>query len=294
MANPSVVVIVGGSSGIGRATAAQLAGAGNHLVLAARGRARLERTANECRESGAASVRTHSVDVRDRAAVERLVAEVLESYGRIDAVVHAAGVVAYGRFEDIPPEIFDAVLATNVTGAVNVARAVLPHLRERRQGTLVLIGSVLGDIAVPWMSPYVLSKYAIRALGRELALENRDLPDVRISVVSPGSVDTPIYEQAANYLGPVGKPPWPVATPAKVARTIVRQLRRPHDRVSVGVANPVMRLGFSAMPWVFDALVGPLMRALGQRSETSGPWPGSVLEPIDEVRDQAGTRSNHG
>lgn len=283
MANPHVILIVGGSSGIGRATARQLAGAGHHLVLAARGPERLERTAKECRESGAASVGTYAVDIRDRSAVESLVADALRQYGQLDAVVHAAGVVAYGRFEDIPPEVFDAVLATNLTGAVNVARAVLPHLRAQHRGTIVLVGSVLGEIAVPWMSPYVLSKYAIRALGRELALENRDVPDVRISVVSPGSVDTPIYDHAGNYLGPLGKPPWPVATPAKVARAIVRQLRRPHDRVSVGWANSLMRLGFSATPWAFDALVGPLARILGQRAETSGPRPGNVLEPIDEV-----------
>jgi NAD(P)-dependent dehydrogenase (short-subunit alcohol dehydrogenase family) len=283
MANPHVVLIVGGSSGIGRTTAHQLADAEHHVILAARGQQRLERTAKECREHGAASVRTYSIDVRDRAAVSDLVADVVQEHGRIDAVVHAAGVVAYGRFEDIPPEIFDGVLATNLTGAVNVVRAVLPQLRSQRRGTIVLIGSVLGDMAVPWMSPYVLSKYAIRALGRELALENRDLPELRISVVSPGSVDTPIYEQSGNYLGQLGKPPWPVAAPAKVARTVVRQLRRPHDRVSVGWANPLMRLGFSAMPWAFDALVGPLMRVLGQRSEATGPTPGNVLEPIDEV-----------
>ncbi len=282
MADAPVTLIVGGSSGIGRAAAHQLAASGDRLVLAARGAERLERTAKECEQRGAAAVRTYGVDVRDRAAVEGMVADVVSAYGRLDAVVHAAGVVAYGRFEDIPPDVFDAVLATNVTGAVNVARAVLPHLRAQRRGTIVLVGSVLGDIAVPWMSPYVLSKYAIRALGRELALENRDLPDVRISVVSPGSVDTPIYQHSANFLGHAGKPPWPVASAGKVGRTVVRQLRRPHDRVSVGWANPVMRLGFSAMPWAFDALVGPLMRVLGQRQEQLAPTSGNVLEPLDE------------
>src|SRR5690242_12545078 len=113
MANPHVILIVGGSSGIGRAAAQQLAGDGNHLILAARGPQRLERTAKECQEAGAASVRTYSVDVRDRPAVEQLVADAITEYGQIDAVISAAGVVTYGRLEDIPPEVFDAVLATN-------------------------------------------------------------------------------------------------------------------------------------------------------------------------------------
>jgi short-subunit dehydrogenase len=282
MADPHVTLLVGGSSGIGRATAHRLASRGDHVILAARGQARLEHTALECRDAGAASVRTFSVNVQDRSAVSKMVAEVIAAYGRIDVVIQAAGVVAYGRFEDIPPEIFDAVLATNVAGTVNVVRTVLPHLRAARKGTIVLIGSVLGEIATPWMSPYVLSKYAIRALGRELALENRDLPDLHISVVSPGSVDTPIYRQAGNYLGSVGKPPWPVAAPDKVARVIARQLRRPRDRVSVGLANPLMRLGFSVLPPAFDAMVGPLMQVLGRARESIEPTPGNVLMPIEE------------
>src|SRR4051812_26557648 len=166
-----VVLVVGASSGIGRATASLLAQHGDTVVLASRGKAALEATAAEI---GGAEL--HPVDVRDGDAVQRLVDEGVARHGRLGAVVSTAGVVSYGRFEDVPAEVFDGVLETNLLGAANVARAVLPVLRRQRKGTLVLFGSVLGDIAAPSMTPYVVSKWGVRALGRQLALENRDLP----------------------------------------------------------------------------------------------------------------------
>lgn len=274
-----VVLVVGASSGIGRAAARQLAARGDALVLAARAPGPLEQAATECRAAGAASVSVVPTDVGDAAAVDALVAAVLEQHGRLDAVVHCAGVVAYGRFEQIPPEVFDAVLRTNVTGAANVARAALPLLRARGRGTVVLVGSVLGDIAVPAMTPYVVSKYALRGLARQLSVENRDRPDVHVCIVSPGGVDTPIYQQAANYLGHPGRPPAPVDSADRVAARVVGALDRPRDRISVGRANPLMRLGFTLTPMLFDALVGPLFRVLALRRESIPTTDGNVFSP---------------
>lgn len=280
--SPRVVLIVGASSGIGRATAHRVAAAGDRLVLSSRGKAALEDTAQECRAAGAAEVTVAPVDVIDADGVATVVAETVERTGRLDAVVHAAGVVAYGRFEEIPAEVFDAVMAVNLTGAANVAREVLPVFRRQHRGTLVLIGSVIGEIAAPMMTPYAVSKYAVRSLGRQLAIENRDLPDVRISVVSPGSVDTPIYRQAANYLGRAGRPPAPVTQADTVAHRIVETLDHPRDRVSVGIANPLMRAGFSLLPKVYDALVGPLFAVIATKPAAQDPTTGNVFEPRDE------------
>lgn len=291
---PRVVVITGASSGIGRAAAHRLAAEGARLVLASRGRTALAATAEECLSAGALSVTVRQTDVRDAAAVHALVDETLAEHRRIDAVLHAAGVVAYGRFTDVPDEIFDAVLATNLHGSVNVARAVLPVLRRQRRGTLQLVGSVLGDIAAPGMSPYVISKNAVRALGRELALETRDLPGVHVTVVSPGGVDTPIYRQAANYLGRPGRPPAPVMSADAVARAMVRALDRPRDRVSVGPANHVMRAGFALLPKVFDALVGPLFTLIATRPEPCPPTTGNVLRPREGRARQGTTTTRRG
>lgn len=148
--------------------------------------------------------------------------------------MNAAGVVAYGRTEDVPADVFEGVLRTNVVGSVNLARHVVPVLREQRYGTLVLVGSVIGHIGVPGMSPYVLSEWASRTLARQLPLENRDLSDVHVIYVAPGGVDTPIYAQGGNYSGFVGRPPPPVASPERVARRIWRLLDRPRPRTLVG------------------------------------------------------------
>jgi short-subunit dehydrogenase len=284
--------VTGASSGIGRATALRLAASGAHLVLVARGGESLHESAAECTEAGAASTRVILADVGDDAAVEKLFSEVLETHADIDAVVHSAGVVAYGRTEEIPPEVFEGVLQTNLIGSVNVARHSIQLFRARNHGHLVLVGSVIGHIAVPSMSPYVLSKWGVRALARQLKVENMDRSGVQISYAAPGGVDTPIYEQAANYAGLVGRPPPPVITPETVARAIERQLTGLRHREQIGSANDVLRLGHTMLPWVYDRLVGPLYR-LAARDQTHqvSPNPGNVLssgDPSNRLRGEQG------
>jgi short-subunit dehydrogenase len=193
-------------------------------------------------------------------------------------VLNCAGVVAYGRTEEVPVEVFDKVLQTNLHGSVNVARHTIPVMRRQGSGSLVLFGSVIGHIGVPSMSAYVLSKWGVRALARQLQLENRDVADLSIAYIAPGGVDTPIYEQAANYDGFVGRPPPPVASPEHVARVALRRLDRPRARTQVGLANDVIRFGFTAMPWAFDVLVGPLFKlAATDRTTPVDPGAGNVL-----------------
>jgi NAD(P)-dependent dehydrogenase (short-subunit alcohol dehydrogenase family) len=275
-----VLLVTGASSGIGRAVAERAAGRGDALVLVAREPGALQVVGDRCRVLGAADVVVEPADVGDDDAVARLVEAVLGRHERIDAVVHAAGVVAYGRLEDVPADVFDGVIRTNVSGTANLARHVVPVLRAQRQGHLLLIGSVLGDVAAPLMTPYAVSKWAVRALGRQLHLENRDLPGVHVSVVSPGSVDTPIYELAGNYLGFQGRPPPPVTTPERVATVVLGVLDRPRPRRQVGLGNDVMRAGFTALPAVYDALVGPLFAVAAVDRTTPVPHgPGAVLSP---------------
>ena len=285
--------MTGASSGIGRATAVRLAKSGANLVLVARGVESLDECAAECVAAGAATTRVIVTDVGDDAAVEKCFSEALETYGHIDAVVHSAGVVAYGRTEEVPPEVFEAVLRTNLNGSVNVARHSIRLFRERDHGQLVLVGSVIGHIAVPSMTPYVLSKWGVRALARQLTIENLDRPGVQISYAAPGGVDTPIYEQAANYAGWVGRPPPPVMSPERVARAIESQLRGSRHREQIGIANGVIRLGFTAVPWVYDRLVGPLYR-LAARDQTRpvAPGTGNVLGSNDSANRLRGGQGN--
>ena len=287
-----VTLVTGASSGIGLATVVAASRAGDHVVLAARDEAALRRAEQECRVAGAASTRVVPTDVGQDDDVRRCVAEALEVTGELDVVVNVGGVVSYGRTEDVPPEVFDGVVRTNLLGSVNLARHVVPVLRRQEKGAYVLVGSVIGHIGVPGMSPYVVSKWGVRALARQLQLENRDRPDVHVVYLSPGGVDTPIYRLAGNYAGYVGRPPPPVTTPEKVAARILRSVEHPRARVQVGLANHLMRLGFNAVPWAFDLLVGPLFSTAGQdRTEPVAPGPGNVLWPTP---DSYGLRGDQG
>jgi NAD(P)-dependent dehydrogenase (short-subunit alcohol dehydrogenase family) len=159
----------------------------------------------------------HVADVLDRAAVSGLVDEALAEFSRVDVVVQAAAVMAYGRIEDVPAEVFETVVNTAVHGTANVARAVLPAFRRQGHGVLVVVNSLVGEIAAPFMGSYAAGKWAQLALARALQLETRDAPAVHVCVVSPGAVNTPIYDQAANYPGRGTRPPPPVYSSDAVA-----------------------------------------------------------------------------
>jgi short-subunit dehydrogenase len=278
MASPRVVIITGASSGIGRASALQLAERGDHLMLAARGQGRLAAVAAECVALGAPDVLTQQVDVSDRAQVAELFARTVRELGRVDGVVHSAGVAAYGRFADVDPEVLERVMAVNFFGTANVARAALHRFAEQEEsGSLVLLGSLLGKIATPYMSPYLASKWAVHGLVRTIQLESRSKPGIGVSLVSPGGVDTPIYRWAATAMGRQGQPPPPVDQPEQVATAIVAALERPRREVSVGVTNAFTVLGFRALPGLFDRLVTPLMDRFGLDPKSASNNPGNVF-----------------
>lgn len=282
---PRVALVVGASSGIGRETALGLARCGMRLALAARGRAALEAVAEGCRAAGALDVYVHPVDVGERDQVEELIGATVGRFGRLDAVVVSAAVTVFGGFEEIPPEVFDKVLQTNVTGTVSIVRAVLPHLRRSGRGDLVLVSSLLGRAAVPYQSPYILSMFAMNGLIRLLRHEYRGR-GVRIHGVYPGAVDTPIYAAGGNYTGRDVRPPPPVHDPEAVARRIVRAVRgRCGVEHNVGPENRMIVFGFRRLPWLYDAIVEPLVRAVMFTSQRRRSGPGNVFEPVPHAPD---------
>ena len=288
---PRVVLVTGASSGIGEAAAHQVAQRGDHLVLLARGRHALDRVARDCDALGAASTTVVPADISKDDEVERAVATTMERHGWIDTVVGSAGVVAYGRVEDVPAEVFDQVVKTNLLGSANLARHVLPVLRTQESGSLVMVGSVIGHIAVPDMAAYVISKWGVRALVRQLQVDNRDCPGVRIEYVAPGGVDTPIYRQAATYGDAAGRPPFPVTSPERIADRALAVADGKRGG-QVGLANEVIRFGFTALPWAYDRLVGPLFSIAAQDQTVEvKPDPGNVLSSRDELN---GLRGDHG
>jgi NAD(P)-dependent dehydrogenase (short-subunit alcohol dehydrogenase family) len=268
---PQTVLITGASSGIGRATARLFAHRGAQLVLLARGREALEDTAAEVRAQGAAEVVVCPADVLDEDALRDAVDGAVTRFGALDVVVHAAQVVAYGKIEEVPKEVYERVVDTALHGTANLARVVLPVFRRQEAGHLVIVSSLLASVATPLMGSYIAAKWGQLGLIRVLQQETRDAPGVHVSAVAPGGVNTPIYAQAGSYIGLKGRPPIPVYSPERVARSVVARLDRPRRLVQSGFANPVVILGFRLFPAVYDALVGPLLRVFALADDHRTP-----------------------
>ncbi len=260
-----VVVVTGASSGIGEATALLAAEERHHLVLVSRTESSLEKVAAACEERGAASATVHAADIGDDDSVAELVERVVTEHGRLDAVVHCAGIVTYGRTEDISAEDFASVIETNLLGTATIARHVVPVLRRQERGDLVIVGSLLGHINVPEMTAYVVSKWGVRALARQLKIENGDLPDVRISHVAPGSVDTDIYDNALDSAGMVNTPPPPTISPERAARSVLGQVGTRRLESQTAWLNYALIGAFRLAPPVWDRLVGPAFDAVSRR-----------------------------
>jgi NAD(P)-dependent dehydrogenase (short-subunit alcohol dehydrogenase family) len=279
---PQTVLVTGASSGIGRAAAVELAGRGARLVLVARGREALEEAAEEARAAGAGEVVVAPADVLDEGAVREAVDGAVERFGRLDAVVHAAQVMAYGTIEEVPREVFETVVETAVHGTANVARAVLPVFRRQGEGRLVVVNSLLGQVATPLLGSYIAAKWGQLGLVRVLQQETRDVPGIDISILQPGGVDTPIYFQAASWTGSTGRPPPPVYSPERLGRRVVALLDRPRRQVQAGIFNPLITAAFRLVPGAFDVLVGPLIQRLAIANDDVPPTEGNVFESRPE------------
>jgi NAD(P)-dependent dehydrogenase (short-subunit alcohol dehydrogenase family) len=274
---PETVLITGASSGIGRATALELAGRGARLVLVARGKESLDDTAEESRAAGAAEVLVHPADVTDEEAIGAAVEAAVQEFGRLDGVVHAAQVMAYGTIEELPREVFEAVVETAVHGTAVIARVVLPLFRERGGGHLLVVNSLLGQVTAPLMGSYVAAKWGQLGLVRVLQQEIRDAPGVEVSIIQPGGVDTPIYFQAASWAGSTGRPPPPVYSAERLGRRVVALLDRPRRQVQAGIFNPLITAGFRLVPALYDNLVGPLLQRMAIAGDDVPPTEGNVF-----------------
>lgn len=187
------VLITGGGSGIGQAIAKTLADAGCQVAIAGRRTNVLEQTAKEI--TAPKPVLTHEVDVSSRESVNELFRWAVEKMGRIDILVCAAGVNIKTRMMgNMQPEQWDQVMGINATGVYNCLHAVLPPMRERKDGLVIIISSTSGLRAAPLGGvAYNASKFAATALGIGVGGEEAK-NGIRISSIFPGEVDTPILE----------------------------------------------------------------------------------------------------
>lgn len=273
-----VVVITGASSGIGRATAHAFAKRGATLVLAARSAASLEEVAAECKLRGGHAL-VVPTDVSDEAQVQALARTAVETFGRIDVWVGGASVYSYGTFEQTPPEIFRQILETNLFGQIFGARAVLPYFRSQGSGVLIFVGSVYSKITTPYVGPYVTSKFGLLGFSEVLRQELRGVKGISICTVLPATIDTPIYQHAANYTGEQVHPLPPVVGPHRVARGIVRMAEHPRPSTVIGQLQRSFIPFHALLSRLYEPTVGALMKVMALRGGSVPPSSGTVLRP---------------
>ena len=274
---PRVVIVTGCSTGIGREAVGQLARAGFLVVATARKAADIADLASPGR------VEAEVLDVTSAADRRRVVDAVLRRHGRVDALVNNAGFGAVAAAEETTPDLFQRLLDTNLLGAHELTRLVLPAMRKQGHGRIVNVSSVSGHIAVPMMSAYCATKFALRALTLAMDVEVRPL-GLRAILVEPGFVKTPFGQRstketlatvkdreaspyaafharwAARRADPHG------ADPSVIARTIVQACgsRKPRIHYFAPTHAKVLNL---AKRWLPDALFA---RALGSYFRKSG------------------------
>jgi NAD(P)-dependent dehydrogenase (short-subunit alcohol dehydrogenase family) len=176
------VFITGASRGFGEYAAREIAARGGTVVATMRNP---ERDAPGVMAGFEDAIHPVTLDVTDGPAVERAVQEAIARFGRIDAVINNAGYGLYGPFEDLSEEEVRREFDTNLFGQWRVAKAVLPHMRERRRGKIINVSSLSGQVASPMMAFYAASKHAIEAMSEALAGEL--LPwNVQVCIMQPG------------------------------------------------------------------------------------------------------------
>ena len=231
------IVITGATSGIGLATARMASRQGARVFLIARNEPALKQLRDELRAGGGRA--DYAVaDVADRAQVDAASAHAISVFGGFDAWVNDAGAFIYGRLDEVALEdqrrLFDVVY----WGLVHGTLAAAEHLKSGG-GAIVNVGSVLGEIAIPFQGAYCAAKFAVKGFTEAFRREvDAARQPISVSLIKPAAIDTPFMEHARNRLGSPGtRNPPPAYHPDLVARAILHACAHPVRDLVVGGAG---------------------------------------------------------
>lgn len=288
-----VVVLVGASSGIGRASALRLAAEGARVVVAARSGPKLESLVDEIRAEGGLATAVVA-DVSDLAQVEAVAETAVATYGRIDTWVNLAGVALFAPFEHTTVEEFRRVIDVNLMGQVHGTKAALPHLR-RDGGSLVCVSSMGAKRGIPLQTAYCASKHAIDGFVESLRVElQHDRVPVNVANVMPATIDTPLFDNARTKLGVKPTAPPPVYDVDVVVDAIVYAAQHPSRDIVVGGAAKALIVLESLAPRFLDAVLSRVgYRLHYTRDPKPEGSPDNLFAPVAGHDTARGTRGHH-
>jgi NAD(P)-dependent dehydrogenase (short-subunit alcohol dehydrogenase family) len=264
-----VVVVTGGSAGLGRAVARLAAQRGATVVVAARGADALDATVGELQALGAAALGVQA-DVASLDDCHRIVEETIDRFGRIDTFCANAMVTVYQEARDLEPDELRRVLDVNFFGGVNCYWAALPHLVASR-GTFVQVASALSYRGIPLQAAYCSSKAALRTFFESARVEHakHDIP-VAVSVILPGAINTPQFDTARQYLGRQPQPVPPIYEPEPFADGVVHCFEHPVRELPLGWGAQKLLWGQKLSPRAGDRV---LLRNGWKGQHTGEPKP---------------------
>jgi short-subunit dehydrogenase len=251
--NEQTIVITGGSSGIGLATARLAAHQGANVVLVARKEEGLKKAADAIRAEGGRCDWVQA-DVGVREEVRNAVRTVIERHGGFDTWVSNAGVGVYAKLEELDDTDHRRLFDTNYWGVVYCATEALPHLKQRG-GALITTGSISSQMPAPILSAYTASKFAVKGYIDSLRLELiHEKAPVSVTLIQPSGIHTPFGDHSLNQMEHRSKVPPPVYAPEVVAEAICHAAEHPTRDMIVGGAGRAMTLLATLAPNLSDRL----------------------------------------
>ncbi|MBM7845406.1 SDR family NAD(P)-dependent oxidoreductase [Herpetosiphon giganteus] len=258
------VIITGGSSGLGFATAQRMLARGASVSLIARNRIRLVEAAERLQplvNRAGQRIEIATADVRVRNDVSQAIADLIQRAGPCDVLIAAAGSIQAGAFQHLDEQIFHDLMELNYFGTLHAIRAVVPHMQSRRVGTLVAVSSVAGFVGSLGYSAYTPTKFAIRGLMEVLRQELKAY-NITSSVVYPSDVPMPVT-QSNNGDGNGNNQPQP--NPDRLAQAIVRGILKRRFIITADAQSSwVVRVGNFGSPLLNRFFARPLKRSQPQ------------------------------
>ncbi|WP_415326942.1 SDR family oxidoreductase [Chryseobacterium sp. MMS23-Vi53] len=274
------VVITGGSSGVGRAVAEAFALEGCNIVVAARGKEGLDETVQLCRDLEVSAMAVPT-DVSIASDVQNLANKALQFNGRIDIWVNNAGVMASGKFEEIPMDLNEQVIKTNLFGYMHGAYSSLPIFKKQEEGILINNVSIGGFMPAPYSAVYSSTKFGIRGMMECLHGEISDFPNVHICNLYPQIQRSTGNMHSAKYSGLDFKIPPFAADPRDTAAKIVELAKNPRKDLFPDFTSLMLKNVYGLFPKPIINTASAAMRLMMKMKKAPSDS-GNVMQPSSE------------